>query len=294
MAAGTEKVPRGRSGAASGRVAEAAVAAHYDELDGWYRAIWGPHLHHGLWSSPAHSPEEATAALVGLVAERAGLDPGMSVCDVGCGYGETARVLARRHGVGVTALTLSRAQHDYARAREGESAGVEYVLASWLRNGLPDATFDAVIAIESLSHMDDGATAFAECARVLRPGGRLVACDWLSGDAPRAWERRLLLDPIRREGRLAFLCPAAEYGDLIASAGLATRSFEDLSRRVRRTWWICLRRTARELARNPAARRFVLDGANANRDFALSLVRIPLAYLAGAMRYGLFTAVKAR
>jgi tocopherol O-methyltransferase len=272
---------------------EAAVAAHYDALDPYYRAIWGVHLHHGLWSSRDEGARAAADALVELVAERAGLRPGMRVCDVGCGYGETARVLARRHGVEVTGLTISRAQWDYARARPAVPGGeVRLLLRSWLDNGLPDDGFDAVVALESLSHMEHPARAFAECARVLRPGGRLVVCDWLSAETPRAWQRRALLDPICRDGRLAGLSGAGEYLELMASAGLTGSTFEDLSRRVRRTWWIGLRRTARRLASDPSARRFLLDPSNPDRAFVRAMLRIPVAYLTGAMRLGLFGGTK--
>jgi tocopherol O-methyltransferase len=37
----------------------AAVAAHYDELDDLYRALWGTHLHNGYWLSGSESPEQA-------------------------------------------------------------------------------------------------------------------------------------------------------------------------------------------------------------------------------------------
>src|SRR3712207_6969360 len=50
----------------------------------------------------------------------------------------------------------------------------EILVRDWLANGLPDHHFDAVIAIESSTHMPDRARVFAEMHRVLRPGGRLV------------------------------------------------------------------------------------------------------------------------
>ncbi len=87
------------------------VAAHYDDLDRFYREIWGEHVHHGLWASPQATPEEATRRLIAVVAEQAGLKAGDAVCDVGCGYGGTARVLAGEYGARVTALTVSQAQH---------------------------------------------------------------------------------------------------------------------------------------------------------------------------------------
>jgi tocopherol O-methyltransferase len=42
----------------------AAVAAHYDELDGFYREIWGDHVHHGYWTTGRESAAEATEALI--------------------------------------------------------------------------------------------------------------------------------------------------------------------------------------------------------------------------------------
>ena len=46
----------------------AAVAAHYDELDPFYREVWGEHVHHGFWATGRESPTAAAEALVDLVA----------------------------------------------------------------------------------------------------------------------------------------------------------------------------------------------------------------------------------
>lgn len=274
------------------RQAEAAIAAHYDTLDRYYRETWGEHLHHGLFFSGDESPEEATRALLDLVIARSGVRAGMSVCDVGCGYGATARVLASEVGTDVTALTISAAQLDEARDRErGSESGPTYLLRSWLENDLPAESFDAVLSVESLSHMTDKVRAFDECARVLRPGGRLVVCDWLSGEDPSGWEEHLLLEPICREGHLPSMYSISEYRTMIEDAGLRVVSDEDLSRCVRRTWTICIARIARRLLRDRDARR-VLRSADVDVRFALTMLRIPVAYATGAMRLGVITAVK--
>jgi predicted RNase H-like HicB family nuclease len=83
----------------------AAVAAHYDELDPFYREVWGEHVHHGFWATGRES-RTAAEAMVDLVAARLDLSPGQSVCDIGCGYGATAARLAERHGVHVTGVTV--------------------------------------------------------------------------------------------------------------------------------------------------------------------------------------------
>jgi len=85
------------------------VAAHYDDLDSFYREIWGEHVHHGFWHSDAETAEQATHHLITEVAVQAQVQPGDRICDVGCGYGGTARTLVREHGAEVTALTISEA-----------------------------------------------------------------------------------------------------------------------------------------------------------------------------------------
>ncbi|RZM06556.1 MAG: SAM-dependent methyltransferase, partial [Sphingomonas sp.] len=49
--------------------AAADVAVHYDELDAIYRAVWGEHVHHGLWRTGRESSAEATVTLSLAVAE---------------------------------------------------------------------------------------------------------------------------------------------------------------------------------------------------------------------------------
>ena len=270
----------------------AGVAGHYDELDVAYRRIWGEHVHHGYWRSGRESPAEAADALVRLVAERLDLEPGQAVCDIGCGYGATAADLATRHGVSVLGLTVSAAQEAVARSRE--AAGVTFLRRDWLDNRLPDASFDRAYAIESSEHMVDKDRFFTEAARVLRPGGRLVVCAWLEGETARPWEKRHLLEPICTEGRLPSMGSRADYDELAARAGLVAVGYEDISRNVRRTWTVCLRRLAGRLVTDPVIRRLVTSPATRNRSFALSLPRLIVALRTGAMRYGVFVWDKPR
>ena len=268
------------------------VAAHYDDLDRFYREIWGEHVHHGLWESRQATPEEATRRLISVVADEARIKAGDHVCDVGCGYGGTARALARERGAKVTALTISKAQHAYALTIDPEADNPTYLLRDWLENDLPSEAFDAVVAIESSEHMPDLAAFYAQAQRGLRPGGRLVICAWLTREQPRDWERRWLIGPICREGRLRGMESAAEHERLAREVGLVPLAFQDVSRKVKKTWPICARRAIVSMIREPAYRRFFLREGGPNRIFALTLLRIWTAYELGAMRYGILTALK--
>jgi tocopherol O-methyltransferase len=268
------------------------VAAHYDDLDRFYREIWGEHVHHGLWRSRQETTEEATYGLIAEVAAQARVRAGDRVCDVGCGYGGTSRILVRDYGAKVTGLTVSAAQHQHAMSLDPETANPSYLLRDWLTNDLEPASFDAVLAIESSEHMADLEVFFTETSRVLKPGGRVVICAWLSRETPSHWERRFLLEPICREGRLRGMGSASDYHRLAQAAGLVPVCFQDVSRQVKRTWPICAGRIARGLLRDPSYRKFLLRGQTPNKIFALTLLRIWLAYELGSMRYGILTALK--
>ena len=187
-------------------------------------------------------------------------------------------------------LTLSGAQHAHAVGRSGPGGAVTFLHADWLDNTLPAASFDAVIAIESASHMADKPAFLRECRRVLEPSGRVVVAAWLAAEAPAAWARRRLLEPICTEGRLTGLATESEYRRWLRAAGLRLLGFEDLSRAVRKTWTVSVRRVLGRLARDGAARRYLLDRKRTERVFALAVARIWLAYRTGALRYGVFTA----
>lgn len=269
-----------------------AVGQHYDELDRFYRELWGEHVHHGLWMTGRELPEEATIQLLDRVAQAAQIGSGERVCDVGCGYGGTARWLAEEFGAQVTGLTISERQFEHATAQSSSGESPTYRLGDWLTNDLPAETFDAVLFIESLAHMADKRAALREAHRVLRPGGRLVMCAWLTAEWPSDWAVRWIIEPICAEGRLPGMPSAVDVQRGLLDSGFAVHHFEDLSARVRRTWTVIIRRVITAVARRPDYRRYLMDRAQQNRRFALTLIRLWIGYRLGVIRYGFFVAEK--
>ena len=123
----------------------------------------------------------------------------------------------------------------------------------------------------------------------MRPGGRFVVCAWLACETPKAWEVRHLLEPICREGRLAQLGSLSEYRAGLQGSGLVVERSDDLSRQVRRTWDVVLRRLITKLATDRRYRRYLRDARQRERLFVRSALRLALAYRTGSLRYGILS-----
>jgi SAM-dependent methyltransferase len=112
------------------------------------------------------------ASEVLLLRAAVGDEPGQAL-SVGCGSGLFEQILRAQHGVDIRhGVEPSEGMAAIARQR---GMTVEIGTAEELAH--PDASFDTVIMNGSPSYITDLGRAFAEAARVLRPGGRIVVLD---------------------------------------------------------------------------------------------------------------------
>jgi SAM-dependent methyltransferase len=109
---------------------------------------------------------DARDAIVAAVAAAAP----STVLEVGCGWGALSQMIGDATGARVTATDLSPRMVELAR-----EAGIAAELADVQALPFADATFDVAVAAWMLYHAPDRERAVAELARVLKPGGRLVA-----------------------------------------------------------------------------------------------------------------------
>lgn len=153
---------------------------------------------------------DATDRLIAEAAVRAD-DVVLDVCS---GMGGPARYLAWKTGCTVTGLDLTASRVEGATELTrlaGLAGAVRFVHGNALDMPFPDASFTLAIAQEAFAHVPDKPRLVAECARVLRPGGRLVFSDILhrgdlSGDdARRLYEGMAFSEIGTAEGYAALL-----------------------------------------------------------------------------------------
>ena len=121
------------------------------------------------------------APLGAAVMDRAAPMAGERVLDVGCGCGDTTLELARRVAPGgaVTGVDVSAPMLALARQRAAAAGlAVTLINADAETHGLPAGAFDLGFSRFGVMFFNDPEAAFANIARSLRPGGRLVFVCW--------------------------------------------------------------------------------------------------------------------
>ena len=151
--------------------------AHYERPPEFFATITGGRWNVyscNLWDGDVNDDTVSQQRKLDLIAELAGLRPGMRLLDVGCGWGGPLTYLCARHGLEGVGLTLSPSQQAVAEDRiRREGARAEVRLAHW-QEFRPPARFDAVFTDEVIVHFNDLGAFFERCHDMLVPGGVMV------------------------------------------------------------------------------------------------------------------------
>jgi cyclopropane-fatty-acyl-phospholipid synthase len=179
----------------------------------------------------AHPDQDLAAAQRNkyrTIADHAGLQPGMRVLEIGCGWGGFAEYAAAERGCEVVAITLSEEQAAHARTRMDERGLGDRVTVDITDFRAVTGDFDAVVSIEMIESIDERQwpDLFTVIARSLRPQARAVLQAITITDA--AWQRyRARTDFIRQYIFPGGQLPAPKVLHALADgAGLAVEQVE--------------------------------------------------------------------
>ncbi|EWT00400.1 cyclopropane-fatty-acyl-phospholipid synthase [Intrasporangium oryzae NRRL B-24470] len=159
-----------------------AISHHYDVGNEFYRLVLGPSLVYSCAyfeqeASATYGLDEAQHAKLDLVARKLGLEPGMRVLDVGCGWGSFVLHAAREYGVSAVGVTLSQSQAQLARERVAAAGLIDRVeIRVQDYREVDDGPFDAIASIGMAEHVGRTMlpTYTSRLHMLLKPGGRLL------------------------------------------------------------------------------------------------------------------------
>jgi cyclopropane-fatty-acyl-phospholipid synthase len=152
------------------------IAAHYDLGNEFYQ-LWldrGMTYSSALFEAPGESLADAQQHKYLRLAEKLSLRPGDEVLEIGCGWGGFAEIAAGEFGGKVTALTLSREQAAFAKARIARAGLTDRVEVRLQDYRDVEGQFDKIVSIEMFEAVGEAywQTYLETLQRRLKPGGR--------------------------------------------------------------------------------------------------------------------------
>ena len=224
------------------------VQHHYDLSDDFFALFLDPTRTYSCayFERDDLTLEQAQIAKIDLALDKIGLQPGMTLLDIGCGWGAASLRALQRYDVNVIALTLSRNQQSYVEgllAQSGSTRSARVLLEGWERFHEP---VDRIVAIGPLEHFGyDRYDEFFNRAYELLPsdGTMLLHCIVASSKAELA-ERNLpvtmqllrfikfIIDDIFPGGRLPLVAMVEEHA---ARAGFTVSRVQPLQQHYART-----------------------------------------------------------
>lgn len=215
---------------------------------------------------------------------------GCEVLDIGCGLGAIDALLVTRFGAGtVVGVDIDPALVEGMQQRVKRAGLADRIRGLKVDGGMlpfDAANFDVVFSKDSMVQIPDKPGIYAEVLRVLRPGGRFIASDWLRGGTGSYSPE--MMEFFRLEG-IAYNMATLEE----SAAALAAAGFVDVEIRDRHGWYLELAQkelTALEGPLNPVLVSRI--GGERARHFVDDWRQLVVVVKRGELRPGHLKAVK--
>ena len=173
-------------------VPQLANEQHYELPPAFFERVLGPRLKYscGWFEEPHSGLEAAEDAMLALTCQRAAVEDGMSILDLGCGWGSLSLYLAERLPLSrILAVSNSKPQREHilARCAQRGLGNVEVVTAD-VNRFEPERRFDRVVSVEMFEHVRNQELLLARIASWLEPGGSLFVHHFAHRSAGYAFE----------------------------------------------------------------------------------------------------------
>ncbi len=211
-------------------VPERANDQHYEVPAAFFEAVLGPRLKYssGLWPTPGTDLAGSEEAMLEESCRAAGIEDGMAILDLGCGWGSLALFVAERYpACTVTAVSNSTSQGRYIADRAARHGldNVRHRVVDVNRLEL-DGRFDRVVSVEMFEHVRNHPALLTSLDRLVEPGGAVFV---------HVFAHRLYFWPFEDRGAGDWMARTFFSGGIMPSHDLFTR-FASPFRVTASTW----------------------------------------------------------
>jgi sterol 24-C-methyltransferase len=204
---------------------------YYDLVTDFFEFGWGKSFHFAPQSSKEKTPD-AMLRYELKVAEALNLRPGMKVLDIGCGIAGPMKNIAEKSGAEIVGLNINTYQIGKAKSyiqKSGLENRCSFHLGSFMGVDLPDASFDAIYAIEATPHAPNKTQCFKEIYRLLKPGACFAGYEYalLKNYDPNNAEHLQIMEDLEHGGGLQKVTSIEEVKKCFSDAGFQILKLQD-------------------------------------------------------------------
>ena len=171
---------------------DAANDQHYETPAEFFQKVLGPRLKYSccLYDSPGASLAEAEESMLRLTCDRAGLEAGQRILELGCGWGSLTLWMAEHYPeASITAVSNSHSQREFIESQAAERGlnNLEVITADMVEF-TPPGEYDRIVSVEMFEHMRNYELLFRRVAEWLAPGGEAFVHVFCHAEEPYLFE----------------------------------------------------------------------------------------------------------
>lgn len=193
---------------------------HYEVPPEFFERVLGPRLKYscGYWQEGTSTLSESEAAMLALACERAELRDGMTVLDLGCGWGSLSLWIAEHYPrCRILAVSNSAEQRRFIEARAKDDDHLTVVTAD-MNDFEPSQRFDRILSVEMFEHMRNWRELLSRLSAWLAPEGRVFIHNFCHRELAYPYEAVSDDDWMARFFFTGGLMPSAEVFDWFPDA----------------------------------------------------------------------------
>ena len=202
---------------------------HYALPPEFMETVLGSRLKYssGYWPEGVNTLNDAEIAALELVAERASLEDGMDILELGCGWGAFSLWAAERYpNASLVAVSNSASQRKYIEAKAAKMKITNLrVITADINTFDIDEVFDRIVTIEMLEHVRNHARVFERIANWLKQDGKLFV---------HVFSHRTYAYPFETDGDKDWMARYFFSGGIMPSHSLFSNYNQDL--RITHDW----------------------------------------------------------